>query len=52
MTQPVKFSGMPASSRLAPPPLGADGPRILADLLDMTPEEIAGLASQGVLHGA
>jgi CoA:oxalate CoA-transferase len=52
MTQPVKFSGMPASSRLAPPALGADGPRILADLLDMTPEEIAGLASQGVLHGA
>jgi CoA:oxalate CoA-transferase len=52
MTQPVKFSGMPASSRLAPPALGADGPRILADLLDMTPDEIAGLASQGVLHGA
>jgi CoA:oxalate CoA-transferase len=52
MTQPVKFSGMPASSRLAPPAHGADGPRILADLLDMTPDEIAGLASQGVLHGA
>lgn len=52
MTQPVKFSGMPASSRLAPPALGADGNSILADLLGMTPEEIAGLTSQGVLHGA
>ena len=52
MTQPVKFSGMPASSQLAPPVLGADGPGILADLLAMTPDDIAALASQGVLHGA
>jgi CoA:oxalate CoA-transferase len=52
MTQPVKFSGMPASSKLAPPVLGADGPAILADLLDMAPDEIAGLASHGILHGA
>lgn len=52
MTQPAKFSGMPASSHLAPPALGADGHRILADLLDMAPDEIAGLARQGVLHGA
>lgn len=52
MTQPVKFSGMPASSRLAPPALGADGNSILADLLDMTPEEIDELARHGVLHGA
>jgi CoA:oxalate CoA-transferase len=52
MTQPVKFSGMPASSRLAPPALGADGPVILADLLDMAPDDIAALAREGVLHGA
>lgn len=51
MTQPVKFSGMPVSSHLAPPTLGADGHRILADLLDMTPDEISGLVNQGVLHG-
>ena len=52
MTQPVKFSAMPASSPIAPPALGADGPGILADLLDMAPGEIAALAREGVLHGA
>lgn len=52
MTQPVKFSGMPASSQLAPPVLGADGPVILADLLDMAPDGIAALVREGVLHGA
>ncbi|WP_315928931.1 CoA transferase [Mesorhizobium sp. SP-1A] len=52
MAQPVKFSGMPATSQLAPPALGADGHSILADLLDMAPDEIAGLVHQGVLHGA
>jgi CoA:oxalate CoA-transferase len=51
MTQPVKFSGMPASSQLAPPVLGADGPVILADLLDMAPDEIAALVREGILHG-
>ena len=51
MTQPVRFSGMPASSALPPPALGADGRDVLAKLLGMDAEEIAALARDGVLHG-
>lgn len=50
MTQPVKFSGMPASPVLAPPSLGADGRDILADLLGMDAAKIEALAREGVLH--
>lgn len=51
MTQPVKFSGMPASAVLAPPALGADGHDILADLLGMETAKIEALVRDGVLHG-
>lgn len=50
MTQPVKFSGMPASSALAPPALGADGRDVLAGVLGMDAATIEKLARDGVLH--
>ena len=51
MTQPVRFSAMPAAPVLPPPALGADGGDVLADLLGMDGAEIAELAGAGVIFG-
>lgn len=52
MSQPVRFSAMPAQPVAAAPGLGADGPAILADRLGLSEQEIARLIDDGVLHDA
>ena len=52
MAQPVRFSAMPAQPVAAAPRLGADGPAVLADRLGLSPQEIARLIDDGVLHDA
>lgn len=49
VASPLRLSQTPVQYRRAPPLLGQDTQDVLADLMGMTPEAIAGLMEQGVI---
>jgi len=49
VASPLRFSESPVEYRLPPPLLGEHSQEVLADLLGMSPEEIARLLASGVI---
>lgn len=49
LANPLKLSASPVQYRRPPPPLGADGDDVLAELLQVSAEEITGLRARGVV---